>query len=93
MGRRKPTFREILKKVAERNETAAVDIFLRGLLGVIGLVGLIYVIVFSEANDKIAGLVLLMFPVLPVVYGVIDDFKQAIREISYYSGFEEEIIS
>lgn len=81
MGRRKPTFREILKKVAERNETAAVDIHGRFGLGLLGLAGLIVILVFAPMPDKMLGLIFLIFPGLPAFFGVYDDFVDAKREL------------
>lgn len=73
----KPTFVEILKKVSERNETAAVDIYGRLLLGLIGLVGAVVVFVFADPSDKMLGVVFLFIPTLPVAWGVSDDYFDA----------------
>lgn len=72
-----PTFAEILKKVSERNETAAVDIYGRLLLGLLGLVGATVVFIFADPADKILGNVFLFVPTLPVVWGIADDYLDA----------------
>lgn len=72
-----PSFAEILKKVDERNKTAAVDVYGRILLGLIGFAGAVVVFVFADQNDKFLGLVFLFIPTMPVIWGVSDDITDA----------------
>lgn len=81
MGRRKPAIREILKKVSERNESAAVDIYGRLALGLLGTLGLIVILVFAPTPDKPLGLIFLIFPGLPAFFGVYDDLVDAKNEL------------
>lgn len=77
-----PTFAEILKKVNARNEEAAVDIYGRFLIGALGLVCTAAVIIFADPTDKLLGLVFLIAPVLPVFFGISDDFFEAKHAIT-----------
>lgn len=72
-----PSVAKILKKVSERNEEAAVDIYGRLLLGLLGLAGAVVVFTFADPADKILGNVLLFIPTLPVVWGIADDYFDA----------------
>lgn len=72
-----PAFAEILKKVSERNETAAVDICGRLLLGLLGLIGAVVVFIFADPADKVLGIVFLFVPTLPVIWRVTDDYLDA----------------
>lgn len=80
-----PTLKEVLKKIDDRNENAAVDIYLRILIGTVGLIVAILVFIFANPNEKMLGIAFSIFPVLPVFWGVSDDFaeaKVALREQS-----------
>lgn len=81
MGRRKPKIREILKKVSERNESAAVDIYGRLALALLGLLGLIVILVFAPMADKPLGLIFLIFPGIPAFFGIYDDLADAKKEL------------
>lgn len=72
-----PTLKEILKKVDERNKTAAVDIYVRMMLGLVGLAGAVAVFVFAQPADKMLGLGFLIIPTLPACFGIADDFTDA----------------
>jgi hypothetical protein len=76
-----PTLKEILKKVDERNANAAVDIYIRLMLGLLGLAGAVTIFVFAAPDDKMLGLGFLIIPVFPVFFGVSDDFADARREL------------
>lgn len=82
-GRRsaKPQLAEILKKVHERNESAAVDIYCRVLLGAFGLIIALIVFIWADSSDKPLALVFLLIPVFPVAFGVADDFAEARNEL------------
>ena len=77
-----PILAEILKKVDENNKTAAVDIYIRILLGIIGIAGAMTVFVFADQNDKLLGLVFLFIPTMPVIWGISDDIMDAKLKLS-----------
>lgn len=76
-----PTFKEVLNRIDEKNEEAAVDIYCRMLIGLVGLVIAVLVFIFAAPSDKLLGTVFLIFPVFPVFWGVSEDYTDAKREL------------